>query len=127
MAGQLPQKFDYIYAVAVVHMLVEDLHRDAFYTFIRNHLNPDGIALICTMGDGEHQRMTDIRTAFDLQSRTHEQSGRQVQIASTTCRVVDFETLHSELLRNGLCILQAGITASPPDFPVLMYAVVKGK
>lgn len=125
--GQLPQKFDLIYAVAVIHILVEDSDRNAFYTFVRNHLSPDGIALICTMGDGEHQRMTDTWKAFDLQSRTHEQTGREVQIASTTCRVVNFETLHSELYRNGLRILQEGITASPPDFPVLMYALVKGK
>ena len=125
VAGDLKEKFDFIYAVAVVHMLVEDSHRHGFYTFIHNHLNPNGIALICTMGDGEHQRMTDTRTAFELQSRTHEQTGREVQIASTSCRVVDFETLHNELRRNGLHILQEGVTASPPDFPVLMYAVVK--
>ena len=125
VGGVLDRKFDFIYAVAVIHMLVLDQDRDAFYTFIRNHLNPDGIALICTMGDGETERQTDIHTAFDLQNRTHEQTGREVQIASTSCRMVCFDTLHEELGRNGLRILDEGITAAIPDFPILMYAVVK--
>lgn len=126
ISGKIPDKFDYIYAVAVLHMLVEDEDRDGFYGFIRQHLTPDGIALICTMGDGRMERQTDIRTAFDLQTRTHEQTGREVQIASTSCRMVNFDSLHMELKRNGLSVIKEGITAAPPDFPVLMYAVVKG-
>ena len=108
-------------------MLVEDADRDAFYTFLRSHLTPDGIALICAMGDGEMERQTDIHTAFDLQSRTHEQTGMEVQIASTSCRMVSFETLHEELRRNGLVVLKEGLTSAPPDFPMLMYVVVKGE
>ena len=127
ISGNLNDKFDFIYAVAVVHMLVEDTDREAFYTFIRDHLTLKGIALICTMGDGEVERQTDIRTAFQLQCRTHEQTGKEVQIASTSCRMVSFETLHTELKRNGLHLLKEGITCAPPDFPVLMYAVVKGE
>lgn len=123
--GKLKEKFDFIYAVAVVHMLVEDAHRDAFYRFIRNHLTETGTALICTMGDGTIERQTDINTAFDLQTRTHEQTGKQVQIASTSCRMVSFDTLRKELQRNGLVILREGITAAPPDFPQLMHAIVK--
>lgn len=127
ISGEIPGKFDFIYAVALVHMLVEDAHRDAFYRFIREHLTPNGIALICTMGDGENERHTDIRTAFDLQNRTHEQTGKEVKVASTSCRMVSFDTLHKELQRNGLQILKEGVTASPPDFPVLMYSIVKGE
>ena len=123
----LEEKFDFIYAVAVVHMLVEDTHRDAFYRFIRNHLKEAGIALICTMGDGTIERQSDIRTAFNLQNRVHEPTGKQVQIAATSCRMVSFETLRNELQRNGLVILQEGMTAAPPDFPQLMYVVVKGE
>ena len=125
IAGEMDEKFRFIYAVAVVHMLVEDQDRDGFYAFIRDHLTEDGIALICTMGDGKFERKTDPEKAFDLQDRTHEQSGRKVQIASTTCRMVSFETLHRELFRNGLIILKEGITAAMPDFSELMYAVVK--
>lgn len=127
IGGQTPETFDFIYAVAVLHMLVEDADRDGFYSFLCKHLTTNGIALICTMGDGKIQRKTDTATAFDLQERTHEQTGQTVQIANTSCRMVDFETFHAELQRNGLLILQEGITASPPDFPMLMYAVVKGE
>ena len=127
VSGKLEEKFDFIYAVAVVHMLVEDAHRDAFYQFIQNHLTQDGIALICTMGDGATERQTDIHTAFDLQTRIHESTGREVRIAATSCRMVSFETFHKELRKNGFVVLQEGITAAPPDFPQLMYAIVKGE
>ena len=122
---ELAKKYDFIYAVAVVHMLVEDADRDGFYTFIRNHLTTDGIALICTMGDGNMERQTDPQTAFDLQTRIHEATGQELSIASTSCRMVSFATFHNELERNGLKILDEGTTSAPPDFPVLMYAVVK--
>ena len=127
ISGEIGEQFSFIYAVAVVHMLVEDPHRNTFYAFLHNHLAPDGVALICTMGDGKMQHRTDVATAFDLQERTHEQTGKTVQVANTSCRVVDFETLHRELKYNHLIILEEGTTAAPPDFPVLMYAVVKGE
>ena len=121
MAG----KYEFIYAVAVIHMLVEDSDRDRFYTFIRKHLNSKGIALICTMGDGKTELQTVIRTAFNLQNRVHEQTGTEVQIASTSYRMVSFETLHAELKRNGLEIVKEGITTAQPDFSKLMYVIVK--
>ena len=125
VAGTLDGKFDFIYAVAVVHMLVSDEDRNAFYAFIRDHLSPNGIALICTMGNGKMERKTDIRTAFNLQKRTHEQTGLEVSVASTSCRMVSFSTFEEELKNNELKILETGITNATPDFPVLMYAVVQ--
>ena len=122
---RLDAKFDFIYAVAVIHMLVEDVHRDGFYTFLREQLNENGIALIGTMGDGEMQRQSDISNAFDLQERTHEQTGQTLRIASTSCRVVNFPTFREELARNGLAIIEEGHTSVEPDFPIMMYAVVK--
>lgn len=118
-------QFDFIYAVAVIHMLVPDSDRDAFYQFIRNHLKPGGIGLICTMGDGTEERQTDIGSAFQLQDRVHEPSGTAVQIASTSCRMVNFQTFSEELKRNGLTAVNQGITSVEPDFPQMMYAVVK--
>lgn len=124
IGGKLEGEFDFIYAVAVVHMLVEDIHRKRFYQFIHSHLKECGIALICTMGDGEIQRKSDITNAFSLQERIHEQSGKTVHIASTSCRMVDFTTFRAELERNGFAILQEGQTAIEPDFTQMMYAVV---
>lgn len=125
LSQRLEEKFDFIYAVAVIHMLVEDVHRDGFYGFLRDQLSENGIALVCTMGDGEFERKSDISNAFDLQERTHQQTGRTVQIASTSCRMVSFDTFREELNRNGLIILKEGLTAAEPDFNCMMYAVVK--
>ena len=116
-----PQRYDFIYAVAVVHMLVLDEDRDGFYRFIEKHLKPEGIALICTMGDGEFEMRSDIETAFELRERDHE-SGK-MQVAATSCRMVSFKTFEEEIRRSGLRILEKGITESPPDFNSLMYAV----
>jgi len=83
------QSFDFIYAVAVIHMLVPDKDRDGFYQFIRRHLKPEGLALICTMGDGTFEMQSDIRRAFELQEREHE-SGKML-VAGTTCRMVSLK------------------------------------
>lgn len=125
VGGELAGTFDFIYAVAVVHMLVPDEDRNAFYGFVREHLTPEGIGLICTMGDGEFERQSDIGTAFDLQDRVHEQTGKAVQIAGTSCRVVSFQTFEAELAGNGLDVIKRGITAVEPDFPQMMFAVVR--
>ena len=128
LTESLPQKFDFIYAVAVVHMLVPDEDRNGFYRFIRDQLAPGGKALICTMGNGEWERQSDISTAFEIQTRIHEPSGREVQIAGTSCRMVSWGTFHRELAESGLAIVEQGITAVEPDFPQMMYALVeKGK
>ncbi len=127
VTGKLDSLFDFIYAVAVIHMLVLDTDRDSFYCFIREHLKPNGIALICSMGDGDTERQTDIQTAFDIQDRVHEQSGKTVQIANTSCRMVTFQTFEKELERNGLTIIRQGVTVIEPDFPQMMFAVVKAR
>ena len=124
---KLDEKFDFIYAVAVIHMLVSDDDRNAFYRFIREHLRADGIALICTLGDGSFERQTDIESAFDTVERTHTETGKSVQVANTSCRIVSFATFEEEFALNGLEIIKQGITAVEPDFPQMMFAVVKSK
>lgn len=125
VGGTLEGEYAFIYAIAVLHMLVEDRDRDAFYRFIREHLTADGIALICTMGDGQTEVCSDPAAAFDLQERQHQQTGQTLLIAGTSCRMVSFGIFREELERNGLWVLQEGITASEPDFNSLMYAVVR--
>ena len=123
LSDELHEKFDFIFGIAVIHMLVLDEDRDGFYQFICNHLTADGIALICTMGDGEFERQSDISTAFTLQERNHE-SGKMM-VAGTSCRMVSWDTFESELARNGLTLIEKGITSALPDFNSLMYAVIK--
>ena len=91
--------------------------------FLYDHLQPDGLALICTMGDGSFERKSNIDTAFDVQERDHP-SGKMM-VAATSCRIVSFGTFEGELSDNHLKIVEKGITSSLPDFDSLMYAVVK--
>ncbi len=123
LSETLDLRFDFVYAVAVVHMLVLDEDRNGFYRFIRSHLTENGIALICTMGDGTFEMQSDISEAFTVQERNHE-SGTMM-VAGTSCRMVSFNTFEKELARNGLHIIEKGITESLPNFNSLMYAVVK--
>ena len=51
LSDKLDTRFDFIYGIAVIHMLVLDEDRNGFYQFIHNHLSENGIALICTMGN----------------------------------------------------------------------------
>lgn len=123
ISGSLPQRFDFIYAVAVVHMLVPDEDRNAFYRFIRRHLSPGGMALICSMGDGQAERRSDIHAAFTLQERNC--AGKTFTVAATSCRMVSEKTFGREIGRNGLDILEKGRTGIPEEFPEMIYAVVK--
>lgn len=123
LSDDLDSRFDFIFGIAVIHMLVLDEDRNGFYQFIHSHLSEDGIALICTMGDGEFETQTDISEAFTLQERNHE-SGKMM-VAGTSCRMVSFSTFENELARNNLRIIEKGITSALPNFNSLMYAIVE--
>lgn len=123
LSDRVDKLFDFIYGIAVVHMLVLDEDRNKFYQFILEHLKSEGIALICTMGDGEIEMQSDISQAFDLQERDHE-SGKMM-VTGTSCRMVSFKTFEEELTRNGLVVIEKGITSALPDFNSLMFAVVR--
>ena len=118
-----PAHYDMIYAVAVIHMLAEDDDRRGFYRFFREHLNPGGVGLICSMGDGATELCSDVTKAFELQERNHP-AGVQC-VAATSCRMVSFPTFVREVNENGLTILERGITSAMPDFDSLMYIIVR--
>ena len=124
LAGQREGQYDFIYAVALIHMLVEDEDRASFFRFFREHLRPGGFGLICTMGDGSLERKSDVSTAFDLQERIHGETGTKLQLAGTSCRMVAWDTFLREIRESGLTVAEHGLTSVEPDFPVMMYAVV---
>lgn len=123
LSDALDEEFDFIYAVAVIHMLVLDEDRHGFYRFIRNHLKENGIALICTMGDGELETQSDITQAFTPQERNHV-SGKMM-VAGTSCRMVSWDTFEKEIAHSSLTLVEKGMTSALPNFSCLMYAVVK--
>jgi 2-polyprenyl-3-methyl-5-hydroxy-6-metoxy-1,4-benzoquinol methylase len=127
LTESLQEKYDFIYAIAVIHMLVKDEDRQSFYEFIYNQLSEWGIALICSIGEGIEERNTDISQAFDLQKRIHGATGKELFIAETSCRVVSFDTLLKEIEDNNFTLLNRGITSIKPDFPTIIYTIIKNK
>ena len=115
--------YDFIFAVAVLHMFVLDEDRKKFYEFIYKHLNPNGLALVLSMGDGTNEMTSNIKEAFKPKERNHE-SG-VIKVAATSCRIVNMETFKQEIKNNGFDIVESGITHSEPDFDNLLFAVIK--
>ena len=124
LKDKLEEPFDFIYAMAVLHMLVLDEDRAGFWQFFHDHLTENGLGLVMVMGDGEMVRATEVSAAFDTQVRMHEKSGREVEMAATSCRMVTEETLMEEIRAAQLVAVETGRTACE-DFPMAMYAVVK--
>ena len=124
LKDDLPERFAFIYAVAVLHMLVLDEDRQGMLRFIREHLTENGAGLIVVMGDGDMQRSTDVSTAFDLQERTHQPSGQTMLLTATSCRIVTREDFRREIEQADLVIAEMGDT-SWDDTPFAMYAIVK--
>ena len=123
----LDERFDFIYSVAVLHMLVLEEDRQKFLTFVKEHLKESGAALMLSMGDGEMERSSDISNAFEKQERVHTETGTKVYVASTSCKMVSFSTLEAEMEQSGLLVEEKGITSIEPSFPMIMYAIVKRK
>ena len=121
--GDCSDSFDMIYAVAVLHMLVEDEDRKRFYSFICEHLSDNGIALVCSMGDGESEFSTMAEEAFEIRERNH--FSGPVQVASTSCRMVGFGKFEEEISEAGMTIVEKGLTSAMPDFDSLLYAVIR--
>lgn len=117
-------KYGFIYSVACLHMLVLDEDRNKYYSYIYNHLEDDGYALILTMGDGIKESISDITKAFDDIKRTHQESNQEIEVATTSCRIVNFDTLLKEV-NNKFEVIEYGITEIENHFDRIMYIVIK--
>lgn len=104
----IDNKFKVIYSIAVLHMFVLDEHRDKFLKFISEHLDKNGKALICILGDGTHEKSSNIDEAFNDVERIVMNNNTKVNIASTSLRIVNWDTLEKEILRNNLVIEKNG-------------------
>ena len=92
LTDKLDEKYDFISSIAVIHMFVIDEHRNKFYKFIYEHLEQNGIALIVSMGDGERVYESDINKAFDNVKRVVVNNNKDINIATTSCKIVNWET-----------------------------------
>ncbi len=120
----LDGKFDFIYSIAVLHMFVDDCHRKKFLDFIREHLTDKGVAFIVIMGDGEEQYCSEKDEAFDDSKRVNINTGEEMTIATTSCRIVDWDYFMSELNNSNLLVKSHWFSDRIPDFNVSMCVVV---
>ena len=117
-------KYDFIYSVAVLQMMVLDEDRKGFYGYIRNHLNDRGMALILSKGDGEETYDTGIDVAWQDEERVH-RTGETMNVVRAASRVVNFDQFLKELEANKLEVISHGLTNSEPDYPKIMFALVR--
>lgn len=122
LKNDLDKKYDFIYSVAVLHMLVEDEDRQGFLKFIRNHLNENGKAFVIVMGDGVETRKTDTSKAFELADRPF--GDKVVQVATTSCRMVTWDEYIDEIKRANLNLIDHYIDTTISGFVSSMVAVV---
>ena len=118
-------KFDFIYSVAVLHMFVLNKHRKKFWQTIFEHLQNNGKALICIMGDGKKEYMSNINEAFENVERIVLNNQSKINVAATSCRIVNWETLEKEISSENLVIEEKWITDDIPEFNPSMCVVVK--
>ena len=123
LRNDLKEKYDFIYSVAVLHMLVEDEDRQGFLSFIREHLADNGKAFIIVMGDGKMTRKTDTTKAFELSERSF--GNKTIQVATTSCRMVTWEEYLNEMKRAKLNVLEHYIDTTISGFSNSMVVVVE--
>ena len=121
--NNLNKKYDFIFSVAVLHMLVEDEDRQKFLKFVRDHLSQEGKAFVIVMGDGKMTRKTDPSKAFELADRPFED--KMIKVATTSCRMVTWEQYLQEFKMAGLNIIDHYLDRTISGFEVSMVAVVE--
>lgn len=120
----LDSKYDFIYSIAVLHMFVLDEHRKKFWLFVKEHLQKDAFALICVMGDGKTKYCSDISKSFIEVKRTVQNVDKDILVASTSCRIVDWKILAKEIISSGLVINKKWISNDIPEFDSSMCVLV---
>ena len=121
--NNLDKKYDFIFSVAVLHMLVDDEDRKEFFNFVRNHLSDNGKAFIIVMGDGKITRKTDPTKAFELADRPFED--KTIQVATTSCRIVTWEEYLKEFKDADLKVIDHYLDKTISGFAVSMVAIAE--
>lgn len=122
---KLNNQYDFIYSIAVLHMFVSDEHRTKYYQFIREHLTNNGYALIITMGDGIKEYSTNHLESFNIVKRKNINNNKDLYVAKTSCKIVNWLTLEKEIKNNNLKIINKYISKNLPNFDKCMCVVIK--
>jgi 2-polyprenyl-3-methyl-5-hydroxy-6-metoxy-1,4-benzoquinol methylase len=119
-------KFKWIYSIATLHMLVDENDRRGFLKALYDLLQPNGKLLLINMGDGQTERMTDTSTAFELQERNHDETGRKLMIAGTSFRSINWENHKAEIEEAGFFI-QKMLNTENKEYGKCMTAYLERK
>lgn len=120
----MDEKFKFIYSIAVLHMFVLDEHRDKFFSFIKEHLEEEGLAFICILGDGDKEYSSNIEDAFNDTDRKILNNDKMIKVATTSCRIVSWDTLEREIYKNNLKVVKKWISDKVPEFNPAMCLII---
>ena len=123
--NKMGEKFKYIYSIAVLHMFVLKEHRNKFLSFIREHLTDDGYCLLCILGDGKQNYVTNINDAFKNTKRVVINNNEEIDVVSTSCKIVNWDELEKEIIENKLKIEKKWIANDIPEFVNSMCVIIK--
>lgn len=118
-------KYDFIYSIAVLHMLLTDEDRLNFLENLKNSLKPNGIAMLAVEGDGKKESATKIEDTF--QERDFTIDNKTIKIAAISLRIVNWEKLNEELESAGLEVIDSFVSDGIDDFDDSMIAIVRRK
>jgi len=122
--NKLTKKYNLIYSISTLHMLVLDEDRKKFLDFVYSHLDENGIAIISIMGDGiEEKNDTDIAKSFNIVERVA--NGKTVKVAQTSCRIVNWETFFKEISSSKLMVIEHQVNKEISGFNSSMLVVLK--
>lgn len=127
LKDKMLEKFNYIYSIAVLHMFVLEEHRDKFLTFIQEHLTDNGRCLICVLGDGYKEYSSNIEEAFNDKERTVMNNNISLKLATTSCKIVNWQNFEKEIDKNNLVLERKWISTNVPEFSSCMCVILKKK
>jgi len=77
------------------------------------------------MGDGIKEYKSNINDAFKLYKKTNINTKKEILVANTSCKIVNWETLKKEISRNNLEIIDYYISKDIPNFDKVMCVIIK--
>lgn len=101
------KQYKWVYSIAALHMLVNDIDRHRFLESIYKILEPGGKALLVSKGNGVDEIETDINNAFELQERNHMATGKKVLVACTSYKSINWTSHKKEIEKAGFIIEKA--------------------
>ena len=83
------------------------------------------ICLLCVLGNGIESYFSNIEESFENVERTVMNNGTKLNIAATSCRIVNWSELESEIINNNLMRERRWISTEISGFTTSMCVIVR--